>query len=43
MNITWLEKKDSDSLIIFFNGWGMDEHSISHLKNDEYDILMFND
>ena len=43
MNTTWLEKKNSDSLIIFFNGWGMDEHSVSHLKNDEYDILMFND
>ena len=43
MNITWLEKKNSDSLIVFFNGWGMDEHSISHLKNDGYDILMFND
>jgi len=43
MNSIWLEKKNSNSLIIFFNGWGMDEHTVSYIKNDGYDILMFND
>ena len=30
-----------DQLILFFNGWGMDEAVVSHLESSAYDILIF--
>lgn len=44
MKYKWLEKREGHSkIIIFFNGWGMDENVVKHLEPDEYDILMFYD
>lgn len=39
MNLNWLNKKNNDKLIIFFNGWGMDDGVVSHLICDDYDVL----
>ena len=39
MKLTWLNKKNNDSLIIFFNGWGMDENVVKHLEPENYDVL----
>lgn len=32
-----------DKLILFFNGWGMDENPLSHLKTDDYEIKIISD
>lgn len=34
MRIEWLYKKSSDRVVLFFNGWGMDEQAVNHLKGD---------
>lgn len=43
MEYKWLNKQNNDKLIIFFNGWGMDEHAVKHLEAEDYDIVMFYD
>jgi biotin synthesis protein BioG len=43
MKYKWLNKKDNKKLIIFFNGWGMDECVVNHLEPDNYDVIMFYD
>lgn len=43
MKYKWLAKKQNKNLIIFFNGWGMDEEVIKHLDSENYDLLMFYD
>lgn len=43
MRSAWLNKKKSNKLILFFNGWSLDENCIKHLDSDEYDVLMFYD
>ena len=43
MKYKWLNKKDNHKLIIFFNGWGMDECIVKHLNCENYDVLMFYD
>lgn len=43
MRYKWLNIKNNTKLIIFFNGWGMDEAVVNHLKFIDYDILMFYD
>lgn len=43
MQQTWLIKNNSDKLIIFFNGWSLDENIVNHLTSGDYDVLMFND
>ncbi len=43
MKSLWLNKKNHNSLIIFFNGWGMDENVISHLDFGNFDCVMFFD
>lgn len=41
MKKIWISKKDSAELILFFNGWGMDERPFGHLAvPDGFDILM---
>ncbi len=35
--------ENNEKLIIFFNGWGMDEFIISHLDRKGYDLLVFYD
>lgn len=39
----FLNKKKCDKLIIFFNGWSLDEKIVKHLSTAEFDVLMFND
>ena len=43
MKYKWLNKKSNNNLIIFFNGWGMDENVVKHLEYDDFDVLMFYD
>ncbi len=39
MNFNWLNKKNNTDLIIFFNGWGMDDCVVRHLDAGKFDIL----
>lgn len=39
----WLNKKENKKLIVFFNGWGMNETAIQHLNCDDFDVLMISD
>ena len=43
MKHKWLNKKNNQKLILFFNGWGMDECVVKHLVPEDYDVLMFYD
>lgn len=43
MEYKWLNNKNNNKIIIFFNGWGMDESVVSHLDPADFDILMFYD
>ena len=43
MKYKWLNKKENKKLILFFNGWGMDECVVNHLQPEDCDVLMFYD
>lgn len=43
MKYKWLNKQNNKKLIVFFNGWGMDEKIVSHLDFENFDLLMFYD
>lgn len=43
MKYKWLNRKNNKKLIVFFNGWGMDECVVKHLETEGYDVLMFYD
>ena len=43
MQYKWLNHKNNEKLIVFFNGWGMDEKIVSHLNCSDYDVLVFFD
>ena len=43
MKYKWLNRKNNNKFIIFFNGWGMDECIVKHLEPEDYDVLMFYD
>ncbi len=43
MKYKWLNRDNNKKLIVFFNGWGMDESAVKHLEPDDYDIIMFYD
>ncbi len=43
MKSCWLHKKKSRCLLVFCNGWGMDETPFTRLDSNEYDILVFYD
>lgn len=43
MKYKWLNKAENKKIIIFFNGWGMDENVVKHLDCEDYDVLMFYD
>ena len=43
MKYKWLNLKQNDKLIVFFNGWGMDECVVKHLEPTDFDVLMFYD
>lgn len=36
-------ENNNNKLIIFFNGWGMDEIIVSHLDREDYDLLILYD
>lgn len=43
MKYKWLNEKNNDKLILFFNGWGMDESVVNHLLAEDFDVVMFYD
>lgn len=43
MQFKWLNKQNNKNLIVFFNGWGMDEKIVKNLAFGEYDVLTFYD
>ena len=43
MKYKWLNRVNNQKLIVFFNGWGMDECVVNHLLPEDYDVLMFYD
>lgn len=44
MKYQWLNKKDENrDLIVFFNGWAMNETAVYHLDFEKYDVLMLFD
>ena len=43
MQYKWLNKENNNKIIVFFNGWGMDESVVNHLSFEDYDVLMFYD
>ncbi len=43
MKFSWLRKDDSPHLLIFYNGWGMDEQVVRHLESDNMDICACHD
>jgi pimeloyl-[acyl-carrier protein] methyl ester esterase len=42
MNRRWINKKQNQTCILFFNGWGMDEKAIAHLSFNGFDLCIFN-
>lgn len=43
MEYKWLNRENNKELVVFFNGWGMDESVVSHLDCTNYDVIMFYD
>ncbi|MBQ7764812.1 DUF452 family protein [bacterium] len=43
MKFKWLYKNNNSKIILFFNGWGMDDGVVKHLNPEDYDVLMFYD
>ena len=43
MEYKWLNRQNNQKLIVFFNGWGMDESVVKHLNPEDYDVIMFYD
>lgn len=42
MKCNYLNKAGNNSVIVFFNGWGMDYHTVSHLSVDGFDVIECN-
>lgn len=44
MQYFWLnQKQENKKLILFFNGWAMNETSVKHLKTEDFDVLVLFD
>lgn len=44
MQYCWLnQKKENENLIVFFNGWGMNETPVEHLDCENNDVLIIYD
>ena len=43
MKFKWIKQSGNDKIIVFFNGWGMDERPFSFLETGVYDLLMIYD
>jgi biotin synthesis protein BioG len=40
MKFKWIQKSNAPNLILFFNGWGMDEHALCQMSDTKFDVLM---
>lgn len=43
MQYKWINKNNNSNLIVFFNGWGMDERIVENLNSSDFDVLTFFD
>ncbi len=43
MQYFWLNKNNNKNLIVFFNGWAMNETPLQHLNKEGFDILFLQD
>ena len=43
MEYKWLNRENNEKVIIFFNGWGMDENAVSDMAFGDFDVVMFYD
>ncbi|MBQ4647355.1 MAG: DUF452 family protein [Candidatus Gastranaerophilales bacterium] len=43
MQYFWLNKNNNKKLILFFNGWAMNETPVKHLKFSDFDVLVLYD
>ncbi len=43
MEYKWINKQNNKNLIVFFNGWGMNERIVSSLGFQNFDVLVFYD
>lgn len=43
MQFKWLNKENNKNLILFFNGWAMNESAVANLEKNDFDILMLSD
>ncbi len=37
-----IQAQQANSLILFFNGWGMEQSIVEHLSDSRFDVMMFN-
>ena len=42
MEINWLKRTGSREIVLFFNGWGMDQRAVSHVEG-EMDVCEVHD
>ena len=43
MQYFWLNKNNNKKLILFFNGWAMNETPVKHLNCEDFDVLVLYD
>lgn len=43
MKVSKINIKANKKLILFFNGWGMDDRAISHIPSNNFDVIMLNE
>lgn len=43
MQQEWINRSGSSRLVLFFNGWGCDNNTISHLQYNNEDVITFYD
>lgn len=43
MRLTNIYINNNTKLILFFNGWGMDDRVIAHINHSKYDVVMINE
>lgn len=43
MEYEWINRAGNKDLILFFNGWGMEDTVVEHLDAENYDVVMFYD
>ncbi len=43
MQYFWINQNNNKKLILFMNGWAMNESAVNHLNKEDFDILMIND